>query len=64
MEAPNLSNVYTILLTVPQVIQAWYIYHKTPRSVPYAKLLLIHSTTSEPPQHPLDEEDNLSEDQT
>ena len=23
------------------MIQAWYIYHKTPRSVPYAKLLLL-----------------------
>ena len=22
------------------MIQAWYIYHKTPRSAPYAKLLL------------------------
>ena len=26
--------------------------------------LSVHSATSEPPQHPLDEEDNLSEDQT
>ena len=26
--------------------------------------LSIHSATSEPPQHPLDEENNLSEDQT
>ena len=26
--------------------------------------LSIHSSSSEPPQHPLDEEDNLSEDQT
>ena len=27
-------------------------------------LISIHSATSEPPQHPLDEENNLSEDQT
>ena len=30
----------TILLTIPYLIQAWYIYHKMHRSVPYAKLLL------------------------
>ena len=29
-----------ILRIVLRVIQAWYIYHKSPRSVPYAKLLL------------------------
>ena len=28
-------------LTIPQVSQAWHIYHKTPRTVQDAKLLLV-----------------------
>ena len=36
----NLLIAMVILLIVPWVIETWYIYHETLRSVQYAKLLL------------------------
>ena len=36
----SLSVVRTATLTIAYVIQAWYIFHKPPRSVQYGKLLL------------------------
>ena len=38
----SLSIIRTAPRTIPRVIQAWYIYHKTARSVQSGKLLLIH----------------------
>ena len=49
----SLSIVRTDPPTIPRVIEAWYIYHKTSRSVQDAKLLLprMHKEQGTPSIH-------------